>query len=219
MGKRVLILVQNEPVPSDRHVWNQSRALVRAGYDVTVICPTGETRDRGRSRQLDGVSDPSLRAADRRRAARSTTRSSTWRRCGASAASPAAWRRATLRPRPRVQPAGLPAPRRARAPPAGCPFHLRPSRPDPGALRDTRFGAGPAAPRSRCSPSRSRSAARTSSCRSTTPIAGSRLERGRRDPADVVVVRTGPDLTRFRPTRPDPSLRRGKRLPAQLRRA
>ena len=41
---RVLILVQNEPLPQDRHVWNQCRALTGAGYDVTVICPQGATR-------------------------------------------------------------------------------------------------------------------------------------------------------------------------------
>ena len=54
-GKRVLILLQNEPVPSDRHVWNQSTALARAGYDVTVVCPAGEQRDRRDFDELEGV--------------------------------------------------------------------------------------------------------------------------------------------------------------------
>jgi glycosyltransferase involved in cell wall biosynthesis len=35
----ILILVENLPVPMDRRVWQESRALVEAGYDVTVICP------------------------------------------------------------------------------------------------------------------------------------------------------------------------------------
>src|SRR5512132_3684333 len=52
---RVLILVQNEPVPSDRHVWNQCRALVGAGYEVTVICPRGTDRDTGPFEERDGV--------------------------------------------------------------------------------------------------------------------------------------------------------------------
>ena len=38
------------------------------------------------------------------------------------------------------------------------------------------------------------------------------VERGRRDPADVAVVRTGPDLTRFVPSPPDETLKRGKRF-------
>jgi glycosyltransferase involved in cell wall biosynthesis len=38
---RVLIIVQNLPVPFDRRVWLESQSLVRAGYDVTVICPQG----------------------------------------------------------------------------------------------------------------------------------------------------------------------------------
>lgn len=38
---RVLILVQNLPVPLDRRVWQESRSLVAAGFDVSVICPAG----------------------------------------------------------------------------------------------------------------------------------------------------------------------------------
>ena len=52
---RILILVQNEPVPSDRHVWNQCLALVRAGYEVTVVCPRGADRDHGIHEERDGV--------------------------------------------------------------------------------------------------------------------------------------------------------------------
>ncbi|MGH9150874.1 MAG: glycosyltransferase family 4 protein, partial [Acidimicrobiales bacterium] len=38
---RVLVIVQNLPVPLDRRVWLESRALVGAGYGVSVICPAG----------------------------------------------------------------------------------------------------------------------------------------------------------------------------------
>ena len=56
MGRRrILILLQNEPLPSDRHVWNECRALVGAGYDVTAICPTGERRDRESFEEIEGV--------------------------------------------------------------------------------------------------------------------------------------------------------------------
>lgn len=36
---RVLIIVQNLPVPFDRRVWLECQALVGAGYDVSVVCP------------------------------------------------------------------------------------------------------------------------------------------------------------------------------------
>jgi glycosyltransferase involved in cell wall biosynthesis len=39
---RVIIIVQNLPVPFDRRVWLECRTLVAAGYDVTVVCPRGK---------------------------------------------------------------------------------------------------------------------------------------------------------------------------------
>jgi glycosyltransferase involved in cell wall biosynthesis len=39
---RILIIVQNLPVPFDRRVWLESNALTAAGYDVTVVCPKGK---------------------------------------------------------------------------------------------------------------------------------------------------------------------------------
>ena len=38
-GRRVLIIVQNLPVPFDRRVWQEATALVANGYQVAVICP------------------------------------------------------------------------------------------------------------------------------------------------------------------------------------
>lgn len=56
MRKRhILILVENLSVPFDRRVWQESRALVEAGYDVTVICPAGAHRDREPEDTLEGV--------------------------------------------------------------------------------------------------------------------------------------------------------------------
>ena len=37
----VLIIVQNLPVPFDRRVWLECRALAAAGYGVSVVCPKG----------------------------------------------------------------------------------------------------------------------------------------------------------------------------------
>jgi glycosyltransferase involved in cell wall biosynthesis len=39
--RRVLIIVQNLPVPFDRRVWLECQALVAAGYRVSVVCPKG----------------------------------------------------------------------------------------------------------------------------------------------------------------------------------
>ncbi len=39
-GKRILILVENAPVPRDKRVLYEARTLVEAGYSVSVICPT-----------------------------------------------------------------------------------------------------------------------------------------------------------------------------------
>jgi glycosyltransferase involved in cell wall biosynthesis len=50
-----LILVENLPVPFDRRVWQESRALVEAGYAVTVICPMGAGNEREPDSLLEGV--------------------------------------------------------------------------------------------------------------------------------------------------------------------
>jgi glycosyltransferase involved in cell wall biosynthesis len=38
---RVLIIVQNLPVPFDRRVWLECQSLTAAGYQVAVVCPKG----------------------------------------------------------------------------------------------------------------------------------------------------------------------------------
>lgn len=43
--RRVLILVENLPVPLDRRVWLEATTLAQAGYEVSVICPTGRGWD------------------------------------------------------------------------------------------------------------------------------------------------------------------------------
>src|SRR5690349_21829835 len=36
---RILIIVQNLPVPFDRRVWLEATTLTKAGHSVSVICP------------------------------------------------------------------------------------------------------------------------------------------------------------------------------------
>jgi glycosyltransferase involved in cell wall biosynthesis len=53
-GSRIVILVENLPVPPDRRVWQEARALQRAGHKVTVICPKGKGWTKSRE-TIDGV--------------------------------------------------------------------------------------------------------------------------------------------------------------------
>jgi len=39
---RILIIVQNLPVPFDRRVWLECQALLSAGHQVAVVCPKGD---------------------------------------------------------------------------------------------------------------------------------------------------------------------------------
>jgi glycosyltransferase involved in cell wall biosynthesis len=208
-GERVLILVQNEPVPSDRHVWNQSTALARAGYDVTVICPAGEERDRSAFEQIESVAIHRYRALRRDRGALGYALeylAALWsmRRLA---------RRLSRRGRFDIV--------HACSPPDVLLLAALPLRRD-GArfvfdhhdltpeLYLTRFGGGPV--------HRATLAAEQVAFRSADVILSVNdsyrrvaVERGGRDPADVAVVRTGPDLKRFVPSEPDPSLKRGRR--------
>lgn len=52
---RALIFVENLSVPFDRRVWQECRALREAGYEVAVICPQGTSQDREPYALIDGV--------------------------------------------------------------------------------------------------------------------------------------------------------------------
>ena len=55
--RHVLLLVENAPVPHDRRVWNEARALQRNGYDVTVLSPKNKKMGATKSTEfLEGVS-------------------------------------------------------------------------------------------------------------------------------------------------------------------
>ena len=53
-GRRILIVVENLPVPFDRRVWSEATELAAAGYAVTVICPKGKGFEADEE-TLDGV--------------------------------------------------------------------------------------------------------------------------------------------------------------------
>lgn len=47
MPKKILIVVENLPVPFDTRVWKEATSLQQVGYDVTVLCPRGKGYTRG----------------------------------------------------------------------------------------------------------------------------------------------------------------------------
>jgi glycosyltransferase involved in cell wall biosynthesis len=51
----VCIIVENLPVPLDRRVWSEARALRDAGYVVSVICPKGKNFHTSRYEILEGI--------------------------------------------------------------------------------------------------------------------------------------------------------------------
>lgn len=51
----VLMLVENLSVPADPRVWREAQTLCRQGFQVSIICPMGETRDRETYTCIDGI--------------------------------------------------------------------------------------------------------------------------------------------------------------------
>ncbi len=54
MKRKVLIIVENLPVPFDRRVWKEAVCLQRAGYEVTVLCPRAKGH-RKMYEEIDGI--------------------------------------------------------------------------------------------------------------------------------------------------------------------
>lgn len=55
MKRKILIIVENLPVPFDPRVWNEAKSLHDNGYEVTVLCPRGKKNYRETYELLDGV--------------------------------------------------------------------------------------------------------------------------------------------------------------------
>jgi glycosyltransferase involved in cell wall biosynthesis len=54
VNKKILIIVENLPVPFDGRVWKEATSLRKEGYEVTVLCPKGKGFERGYE-LLEGV--------------------------------------------------------------------------------------------------------------------------------------------------------------------
>jgi glycosyltransferase involved in cell wall biosynthesis len=53
--RKILIIVENLPVPFDPRVWNEAKSLHESGYEVTVLCPRGKKNYRRTYEFLEGV--------------------------------------------------------------------------------------------------------------------------------------------------------------------
>jgi glycosyltransferase involved in cell wall biosynthesis len=209
---RILILVQNEPLPQDRHVWNQCTALTRAGYDVSVICPRGETRHREPFERLQGVAIHRYRARPADGGAAGYAVEYAW-----ALGSMRRLARLLARQRPFdvVHACSPPdflllAMLSLRRQGARFIFDHHDLTPE---LFASRFG------RPRGLVHGATLLAEQVAFRLADVVLSVNesyrqvaLTRGRRRPEDVLVVRTGPDLTRFVASAPDPSLKRGRRF-------
>ena len=56
MQRKVLIIVENLPVPFDTRVWQEATTLAENGYEVSVICPKGKGYDK-EYELMKGVND------------------------------------------------------------------------------------------------------------------------------------------------------------------
>jgi glycosyltransferase involved in cell wall biosynthesis len=52
--RRLLIIVENLPVPFDRRVWSEATTLHEAGYAVSIICPKGKGHEKS-AETIEGI--------------------------------------------------------------------------------------------------------------------------------------------------------------------
>jgi glycosyltransferase involved in cell wall biosynthesis len=217
MRARVLVVNENESIPSDRRVWAISQTLVQTGCEVVVVCPQGDEGERAggeraRFELRDGVQIHRfpLRFA-------SGGLPGYAREYGAALWQ--AWRAVrrvsrdgsfdvvhVCSPPDFMFLAAAPALRRG----ARLVFDHHDLTPE---LFLTRFGDGhPLAHRATLSVERIALRAADTVLATNESYRRIALGRAGKSPDSVFVVRNGPDTRRFKPVAPDASLKRGKPL-------
>jgi len=206
---RVLIISENAPVPADRRVWNISRTLAAAGWEVVIACAQGAERDREPYEVLEGIEIHRypLRPAGNALGYAREYAQALWR-----------LRRLVRRlSRDRrfdvVHSCNPPdilllAARSLRRQGTRFIFDHHDLVPE---LYRSRFGRGEdLGHRATLLAERIAYGLADVSLATNGSYARVAVERGGMDPEDVFVVRNGPDLARFRPVEPDPAWRRGQ---------
>lgn len=205
-----LLISENAPVPQDRRVWNEARTLAAAGWDVNVACAAADDGSQRPSETIDGI-------AIHRYPLEPAAGSSGYPREYAQAM----WRLRSLVDRlgeqkrfDVVHAANPPdfllfAARSARRRGAAFVFDHHDLMPELFRARFRRAGLP-----YKALLAIERRAMRSADVVISTNESYARLavERGGVDPADVFVVRNGPDLSHFTPVDPDPELRRDRKF-------
>ena len=206
---RVLIISENAPVPADRRVWNISRTLTAAGWQVVIACAQGPDRDDAPYEVLEGIEIHRypLRPAGSTLGYAREYGQALWR------LRKLVRRLASERRFDVVHACNPPdilllAARSLRRQGTRFIFDHHDLVPE---LYRSRFGRGEDLGY-RATLRAERVAYRMADVSLATNGSYARVavERGRLDPEDVFVVRNGPDLTRFRPVPADPAWRRGR---------
>ena len=209
LAGRVLIISENAPVPADRRVWNISRTLAAAGWQVVIACAQGTDRDDAPYERLEGIEIhryPLRPAASTLGYAREYGQA-LWR-LRKLVRRLARERRFDVVHACNPPDVLLLAARSLRRQGTRFIFDHHDLVPE---LYRSRFGRGEDLGY-RATLSAERMAYRMADVSLATNGSYARVavERGDMDPEDVFVVRNGPDLKRFRPVEPDPAWRRGR---------
>jgi glycosyltransferase involved in cell wall biosynthesis len=206
---RVLIISENAPVPADRRVWNISRTLAGAGWQVVIACAQGPDRDDAPYEVLEGIEIHRypLRPAGNALGYAREYGQALWR-LRKLIRRLAAERRFDVVHACNPPDLLLLAARSLRGQGTRFVFDHHDLVPE---LYRSRFGRGEDLGY-RATLRAERVAYRMADVSLATNGSYARVavERGGMDPEDVFVVRNGPDLTRFRPVEPDPAWRRGR---------
>ncbi|WP_445149218.1 glycosyltransferase family 4 protein [Baekduia sp. Peel2402] len=207
---RALLITENAPVPSDRRVFNEARALRDAGWEVVVVCAMGDGRDDAPHEVLEDIAIyryPLVAAAGGLVGYAREYLQALWR------IRKLARRLARERPFDVVHAGNPPdfllaAVRSLRKQGTKLVFDHHDLVPE---LYQAKFGGGKGM-MYRVAVALERVAFRMADVVICTNGSYRRvaLERGGRAAEDVFVVRNGPDLARFRPVDPDPAWRRGR---------
>lgn len=209
--RRALLVCENASVPGDRRVWNESRSLHAAGWEVVVVCPRGNGRDTAAFERREGIEIHRFPLTPASGGAAAYLREyavALWR------IRRLVRRLARTRSFDVVHVANPPdllllAVRSLRARGAALVFDHHDLVPE---LYRSRFADG-SAWLYRLAVGLEWLAFRLADVVISTNDSYRQvaLTRGGRAPEDVFVVRNGPDMRRFQPLPPDPSLRRGQR--------
>ncbi len=210
LAGRVLMITENKSVPADRRVWNEARTLAAAGWEVTIVSPAEPGLEQPGREVREGVEIHRFQLHPSAGGVAGYLREysqAVWRIRGIV-------RRLAEERRFDVVHASNPpdflllAARSARRRGASFVFDHHDLGPE---LYRTRFAdGGRALELAMLAVERLAFRMADVTLASNETYREVALRRGRMRPENVFVVRNGPDLRRFRPTDPDPALRRGR---------